>query len=63
MLHHDCLAHRAAIVGMDLNEIVTLRGPLDASLPYRYLGADDQTGPDHTGQPSVASYYEEFLSP
>ncbi|HEX3961983.1 MAG TPA: methyltransferase domain-containing protein [Trebonia sp.] len=34
-------------------------GPLDASLPYRYLGADDQAGPGYTGQPSVASYYED----
>jgi SAM-dependent methyltransferase len=27
-------------------------------LPYRYLGADDQTGPNYTGQPAVDSYYE-----
>jgi hypothetical protein len=32
-------------------------GPLDASLPYRYLGADDQAGPGYAGQPSVTSYY------
>lgn len=25
---------------------------------YRYLGADDQAGPNYTGQPSVHSYYE-----
>lgn len=34
-------------------------GPLAASLPYRYLGADDQAGPGYTGQPSVTSYYED----
>jgi SAM-dependent methyltransferase len=73
------------IADLDLNEVVTPRGPralartlraagfsydsrrrrvsrtgpLDASLPYRYLGADDQAGPGYTGQPSVASYYED----
>ncbi|MER6947242.1 hypothetical protein ABT294_24720 [Nonomuraea sp. NPDC000554] len=25
--------------------------------PYRYLGADDQAGPNYTGQPAVTSYY------
>ena len=28
------------------------------NLPYRYLGADDQAGPNYTGQPAVDSYYE-----
>ncbi|MES2788243.1 MAG: class I SAM-dependent methyltransferase [Planctomycetota bacterium] len=27
-------------------------------LPFRYLGADDQPGPNYTGQPAVDSYYE-----
>ena len=36
---------------------ITRTGRLDASLPYRYLGADDQAGPGYTGQPSVVSYY------
>jgi SAM-dependent methyltransferase len=27
-------------------------------LPYRYLGADDQAGPNFTGQAAVDSYYE-----
>jgi SAM-dependent methyltransferase len=27
-------------------------------LPYRYLGADDKTGPNYTGQAAVDSYYE-----
>jgi hypothetical protein len=26
-------------------------------LPYRYVGADDRTGPNYTGQPAVNSYY------
>jgi SAM-dependent methyltransferase len=31
-------------------------------LPYRYLGADDQAGPNYTGQPAVDSYYERIPS-
>lgn len=27
-------------------------------LPYQYLGADDQAGPNYTGQAAVDSYYE-----
>lgn len=27
------------------------------TLPYAYLGADDGTGPNYTGQPAVDSYY------
>jgi SAM-dependent methyltransferase len=37
--------------------ILTCRGPRDLRLPYRYLGADDQAGPNFTGQPAVDSYY------
>ncbi|MEV0996465.1 class I SAM-dependent methyltransferase [Nonomuraea sp. NPDC050202] len=32
-------------------------GPRTLDLPYRYLGADDQAGPNYTGQPAVDSYY------
>jgi SAM-dependent methyltransferase len=31
-------------------------------LPYRYLGSDDQAGPNYTGQPAVDSYYERVSS-
>jgi SAM-dependent methyltransferase len=34
------------------------RGRKVVSLPYRYLGADDQAGPNYTGQPAVDSHYE-----
>ena len=37
---------------------VSRTGPLQAALPYRYLGADDRTGPNYTGQPAVTSHYE-----
>jgi len=28
------------------------------AFPFKYLGADDTTGPNYTGQPAVTSYYE-----
>jgi SAM-dependent methyltransferase len=35
-----------------------LRGRRVLVFPFRYLGADDQAGPNSTGQPAVDSYYE-----
>ncbi|MFD0691302.1 class I SAM-dependent methyltransferase [Actinomadura fibrosa] len=37
---------------------ITLRGRRNVRLPYRYIGADDQAGPNYTGQPAVNSFYE-----
>ena len=36
---------------------ISCRGPRDARLPFRYIGADDQAGPNYTGQPAVNSIY------
>ncbi|GAA1590372.1 class I SAM-dependent methyltransferase [Actinomadura kijaniata] len=36
---------------------VSLRGRREVAFPYRYRGADDQVGPNYTGQPAVASFY------
>lgn len=36
---------------------ISRAGPLEFSLPYIYLGADDRAGPNYTGQPAVNSYY------
>jgi SAM-dependent methyltransferase len=33
------------------------RGRRALQLPYPYVGADDQAGPNYTGQPAVDSYY------
>jgi SAM-dependent methyltransferase len=46
-VHHD---HR--------RRLIVCRRRLIVELPYRYLGADDQAGPNYTGQPAVNSYYE-----
>jgi SAM-dependent methyltransferase len=36
---------------------ITCTGHRHVRLPFRYLGADDQAGPNYTGQPAVNSYY------
>lgn len=38
--------------------LVVGKGARTIALPFRYLGADDQAGPNYTGQPAVDSYYE-----
>ena len=49
---------RGAGLGYDLRKrLVVCRGRKAMDLPYRYLGADDQAGPNSTGQPAVDSYY------
>ncbi|NUK01075.1 hypothetical protein [Streptomyces lunaelactis] len=37
---------------------LTLRGARRVDLPWSYLGADPHAGPNYTGQPAVASYYQ-----
>ncbi|MFJ5218490.1 class I SAM-dependent methyltransferase [Streptomyces sp. NPDC088354] len=37
--------------------LLTLRGTRAVHLPFHYLGADPQAGPNWTGQPAVAAYY------
>ncbi len=38
--------------------LLKCQGRKALELPFRYLGADDQVGPNYTGQPAVASHYE-----
>jgi SAM-dependent methyltransferase len=38
------------------------QGKRSIRLAYRYMGADDQAGPNYTGQPAVDSYYERISS-
>ena len=38
---------------------IGLDGRRQVELPYRYLGADPDAGPNYTGQSAVHSYYEE----
>jgi SAM-dependent methyltransferase len=38
--------------------LIDLKRQLETDIPYRYLGADDQAGPNYSGQPAVDSWYE-----
>lgn len=38
---------------------LSLRGGRPIELPFTYLGADPDAGPNYTGQPAVASYYRQ----
>jgi SAM-dependent methyltransferase len=38
--------------------LIACRGRRRVNLPYLYRGANDQAGPNYTGQPAVDSYYE-----
>ena len=37
---------------------ISCQGRKVVTLPFRYLGADDQAGPNYTGQPAVDSHYD-----
>ncbi|MDB5336576.1 MAG: Methyltransferase domain protein [Planctomycetaceae bacterium] len=41
---------------------VFCHGRRQIELPFRYLGSDDQAGPNYTGQPAVDSYYELLIA-
>jgi hypothetical protein len=50
---------RRAGLGYDRRKrLVSFRGRDRIVLPYHFLGADDQAGPNYTGQPAVDSYYQ-----
>ena len=51
-------ALRAAGLGYDRRRrLVRCEGRRVVSLPFRYLGADDQAGPNYTRQPAVSAFY------
>ena len=49
---------RAGLILKRHRRLVMRLGRAAPDLPYRYLGGDDQAGPNVTGQPAVDSYYE-----
>ena len=51
------ILRRAGFVYQSRHHRLVRRGNGTISLPYRYLGADDQAGPNYTRQPAVDSYY------
>lgn len=49
---------RKAGLGYDTRKkLLHCAGPRQLKLPFRYLGADDQAGPNYTKQAAVDSYY------
>lgn len=52
------LLRRAGLEYDRRRRLVLCQGRRAVNLPYRYLGADDQAGPNYTGQPAVDSHYE-----
>ncbi len=38
--------------------LLALKGKRNFTLPFEYLGADTEAGPNFTGQPAVDSYYK-----
>jgi hypothetical protein len=38
--------------------LTTCEGRRDVTFPFHFVGADDEAGPNCTGQPEVNSYYE-----
>lgn len=39
-------------------KLIRSEGRKSMTLPFNFVGADDQAGPNYTGQPAVHSYYE-----
>ncbi|HEV3343189.1 MAG TPA: class I SAM-dependent methyltransferase [Pirellulales bacterium] len=39
-------------------KLLTCEGRRAVKFPFRFVGADDEAGPNYTGQPAVDSYYE-----
>ncbi len=62
----DCLHGQRAIIAKlktvgvrydSHTKVLRCDGNTAFDLPFRYVGADDQTGPNYTGQPAVTSHY------
>jgi len=49
---------RAGLAYDSRKKLVHCSRRIEARLPFRYCGADDQAGPNYTRQPAVDSYYE-----
>jgi SAM-dependent methyltransferase len=54
------ISHRLRALGIEYHsrkKLIARQGRIDVEFPWHYLGADDQAGPNYTGQPVVNSYY------
>lgn len=48
---------QAGVEYSNRHKLLRCEGYRQVQLPFRYLGADDQAGPNYTGQPAVNSHY------
>jgi len=48
----------SGIVYNSRTKMIEITEPISLSSKFKYLGADDQAGPNYTGQPVVDSVYE-----
>ena len=49
---------QAGVELLTRQRLIRCKGQRNLALPFRYVGADDQAGPNYTKQPVVNSYYE-----
>ena len=52
------LLKQHAIAYNSRNKMISCKGPVTLQYDCRYLGADDNTGPNYTGQGAVTSFYD-----
>lgn len=45
---------------LPVKRLIRCNGHRELSLPFAYVGADDEAGPNYTKQPVVNSYYERW---
>lgn len=49
---------RNGLIYQSRKKLIRCEGRKSVVLPFRFAGADDEAGPNYTGQPAVNSYYE-----
>lgn len=55
------LIHRFKSVGLEYQgrkRLLICQGKKEINFKFKYLGADDNAGPNYTGQPAINSYYD-----
>ncbi len=57
------LLHEAGLNYDNRKKLVTCAGRKQVSFPVHYLGADDQVGPNYTGQEAVTAWYDRRSKP
>ncbi|HEX5442684.1 MAG TPA: hypothetical protein VFW87_02595 [Pirellulales bacterium] len=53
----NCRMRRNGLIYQSRKKLIRCEGRKSVVLPFRFAGADDEAGPNYTGQPAVNSYY------